>query len=96
MSKINGAFTTKFRAPQVEALQFTGENGKDVVEFCQDNISIDVRNGGRYIKATWSDGSSFNVTKGTVFVREEDRCYFYDIDEFRKSFVVPKNFVSVV
>lgn len=95
MSNINGIFTTKTRPRAAQFLQFTGKNGKDIIEFADGAKWLTLRNGGSYIKVVWPNGDTFNFRKGTIFVREDKNLYMYDYEMFKQEYVVPKNFDSV-
>lgn len=63
----------KRRALQVEAIQFTGTNGAQVVAYARENFAgnVDARNGGTYV-SIHVDEKGVRLRKGDWLVRDVD------------------------
>lgn len=102
IAEVGTVQTFKKKALSVEGIQFTGTNGKDVVEFIRNTHSVfDVKNGGNYVKVTFLDPeddgevylpNTYNVRKGQVVVHEVGGYLaIYKEEDFKTYHVVSKN-----
>ena len=81
----------KKKPVQVEAVQFTGKNGKDIVEWIKENGGT-VRNGGTYLKIGTLEGT-MTAKKSDMIVRGL-KGEFYPVkkDIFEGTYSIPKSF----
>lgn len=84
---------TKFKKKPttIEAVEFTGKNGKDIVAWVRDNGG-EIRNGGSYLKINTWEGV-MTVSKSAMVVRGIAG-EFYPVDKeiFKALHVIPKDF----
>lgn len=74
----------------VSAIQYTGKNGKAVVEFAREH-DFEARNGGTYVQVI-VEGAKVNVRKGEFVAVEtaDGRLGVFDEESFRKFHTISK------
>lgn len=89
-SAIGTVQTFKTKPITIQAIQFTGENGKDIVEFAKKN-DFGAKNGGTYVHV-FVDGNKLTVRKGDFIAVdvEEGRLGFFSAELFKKFHTISK------
>lgn len=90
MSKVGTVQEFKTKPLKVEAIQFTGKNGRAVVEFLRAN-DIPARNGGQYVTVNFAE-QKLTMRKGHIAAVVQSTGYFgiYDEENFRRNHSIPK------
>lgn len=79
------------RPVKIQAVQFTGKNGKDVMTWIKENGG-DGRNGGRYLLIDTLEGR-MKAKKGDMIIRGvKGEFYPCDKDIFIESYSIPKTY----
>lgn len=80
------------KAASSEVIQFTGKNGKAVVEFVKDRTAYAIRNGGAWVKFYDPKDKSTTVmiTKGEFVCWSGSEIVIHDEEAFRATHVIGK------
>ena len=78
------------KAASSEVIQFTGKNGKEVVEFINDRVGVRARNGGSYVSVTRDCGHKTTIKKGEFVCWSGSEVVIHDEEALRATHVINK------